>query len=173
LDFLKDGFFFQFADVELESELAQRGKLFDGADLLKSEATNIEWQYLLTAHLDTQKKFFEEKIMEIEMRNEKKIKYLEEEFAELFAEKMSTGEKLAYIERQKQILEKKTKELEVKMKSNSEETLFLKEINNSMEENQALWKKKIQETEKRLEEVNLEHVKSKDEIIKDLEVRRL
>lgn len=150
--------------------MAQRSKLFDGADLLKSEATNIEWQYLLTAHLDTQKRYFEEKIMEIEARNEKKIKYLESEFAELLAEKTDTAEKLAYIEKQRQILEKKTKDLEVKMKTNAEETQFLKEINNSMEENQQLWKRKIHETEKRLEEVNKEHVKSKDEIISDLEV---
>lgn len=108
--------------------------------------------------------------MEIEARNEKKIKYLESEFAELLAEKTDTAEKLAYIEKQRQILEKKTKDLEVKMKTNAEETQFLKEINNSMEENQQLWKRKIHETEKRLEEVNKEHVKSKDEIISDLEV---
>jgi len=38
-----------------------------------------------------------------------------------------------------------------------------------MEENQSLWKKKILETEKRLEEVNSQQVQTKDDIIKDLE----
>jgi len=84
-------------------------KLGDDDELQKSEAIGLEWQYLLTAHLETQKRslllviclmvlnlsiilnsyfvrFFEEKITEIEVRNERKIKYLEEEFAGLLAE---------------------------------------------------------------------------------------
>jgi BRCA1-associated protein len=153
-------------DFNWEVELANTIKQKDlGLD--KGEALQLEWQYLLEAQLETQKRFFEERISYIEKKTQSKIKFLEQEYAELFEQKTDTGRRMLEIEKQKKALEKRTVDLEKKMHEVAKETDFLKDINDAMERNQTAWKNKIQETEEQLKVAQIET--DKDEKIRDLE----
>jgi len=163
---LPDGKLVPLPDFNWEIELANTIKLKD-TGLEKDEAMQLEWQYLLEAHLETQKRFFEERVNLLEHQNQSKIKHLEQEFAELLEEKMDTARRMEIIERQKKTLEKKTHDLEKKMVENSKETEFIKSINDQLEKNQSMWKQKIQETEEKFKQTQIEA--AKDEKIRELE----
>jgi len=155
-------------DFNWELELANTIKQKD-IELRKDEALELEWHYLLEAHLETQKRFFEERITLIEDRTQSKIKYLEQEYAELFEQKTTTGRKMEEIEKQKKLLERKNGDLEKKMQEVAKETNFLKDINDAMEKNQNEWKNKIQQAEEQLRKAKMDTDVEKDNKIRELE----
>jgi BRCA1-associated protein len=153
-------------NLHWEAELANTIKSKD-LGLEKDEAQQIEWQYLLEAQLETQKRYFEERISMIENKTQSKIKYLEQEYAELFEQKALTAKRMEELEKQKNALQRKTAELEKKMHEVEKETDFLKNVNRAMELNQENWKSKIEETEELLKKAKIQS--DKDEKIRELE----
>jgi len=150
-----------------ELELANTVKRKD-LELGKEEALQLEWQYLLEAHLETQKRFFEERIAQIESVFQSKIKCLEKENTILLEQKSSSSKKLEEQEKHKKSLEKRINELNKKAKEIKEETMFLRDINRAAEKNQDLWQDKIKKYEEDLERV-IRNDPTKDERISDLQ----
>uniref|UniRef100_A0A6B2L352 BRCA1-associated protein n=1 Tax=Arcella intermedia TaxID=1963864 RepID=A0A6B2L352_9EUKA len=161
-----DGKLVPLPEINWEVELANTIKLKD-TGLGKDEAVELEWQYLLEAHLETQKRFFEDRIKVIEMQNQNKLKYLEQEYAGLLEEKLDIAKKMEQIERQKKGLEKRTQELEKKMSTVAQEKDFLVVINKEMEKNQSAWKEKAMVTEEKLKKAQIDA--EKDSKIQELE----
>eukprot|EP01125_Pyxidicula_operculata_P006223 TRINITY_DN2163_c0_g1_i2.p1 TRINITY_DN2163_c0_g1~~TRINITY_DN2163_c0_g1_i2.p1 ORF type:complete len:474 (+),score=110.56 TRINITY_DN2163_c0_g1_i2:305-1726(+) len=151
-------------DERLEEMIANTLKSTDGLD--REEAREIEWQYLIEAHVESQRKYYEDQINLIERQNEKLLHSLKEEYSQLLEERSEAVTKVENIEKQKKLLERRNKELEKKMMEIQKETEFLKDINGAMTHNQQAWAKKVQETENK---INLYKVTSKDEKIKELE----
>jgi len=157
-----DGKMVEIPDYLLEEE---RGNMVKQNDLTldPDEALALEWQYLLAAAIETQKKHFEERIQQVEQQNTKKIGHLEEEYHNLLREKTETQKKLEIIAQEKKSLEKKTEVLGKKIEDVSKETQFLHTMNDALAKNQAAWLEKIKEAEERLKQ------SSKDQRIRELE----
>jgi len=131
--------------------------------LEKVDAMALEYNYLLTAQLETQRQYFEEKIKEIDNQRKSKLKFLEEDYAQLLEEKLQYANKMKEMEREKKKLQKRTSELEKKIQESTEEASFLKEINAAMHANQEEWHKKIKAAEDKTKE------SEKDKVIQDLQ----
>jgi len=83
----------------------QTGNTVKQTDLLmdSEEASALEWQLLLSAQIETQRKFYEDKIAEIEDKSLIKIGYLEKELKLLVEEKDATSHKIEIISKEKKI----------------------------------------------------------------------
>eukprot|EP01125_Pyxidicula_operculata_P009452 TRINITY_DN3119_c0_g3_i1.p1 TRINITY_DN3119_c0_g3~~TRINITY_DN3119_c0_g3_i1.p1 ORF type:complete len:525 (+),score=122.74 TRINITY_DN3119_c0_g3_i1:922-2496(+) len=158
-----DGKIVQIPDFDWETEYANTIRK-DITTKGKKE-NELEWYYLLEAHLETQKRFFEERISHLEKQNQEKIIRLEQEFTKLNEEKIETMKKIEAIESQKVDLESKTKDLEHKMENVKKETSKLQKINSSMESTQHNFKTKVEVTEQEI----IESDTMKDEKIRELE----
>jgi BRCA1-associated protein len=126
------------------------------------ETIALEYQYLLTAQLETQKVFFEELLEKLEKEKEERIQRLTQQSEVLSKEQKESSTKLKELEKEKKKAEKKSQELEKKLNEVSKESQFLKELNSALETNQKAWQDKIENIEKNL-------VHDKDQKIKELE----
>jgi len=128
------------------------------------EASALEWQMLLSAQIETQKKFYEERIADLEQKSIHKICDLEKELKDLIKEKDETTNKIDVIANERKLLENKTAILQKRVKGVVQETQFLKTMNLALAKNKEAWIKKVKDTEE------LSHVTGpKDLKIQDLE----
>lgn len=105
---ITDGKVVEIPNSDWQSELENTLKRTD-LGLAKEEAMQLESQYLLDAQLETQRRFFEERIRLLEKQNQSKVSFLEQEFAQILEEKLAYAKLLQETERQKRSLEKRTK----------------------------------------------------------------
>src|SRR5262249_29941829 len=95
-----DGKLVELAPPDLEMDRANTLKATE-EDLAKVDALELEWQWLLQAHLDSQQLFFEERLAEVEKDKVAKLSSLEAEYAELLSQRIEAAQRLEAIERQK------------------------------------------------------------------------
>eukprot|EP00029_Vermamoeba_vermiformis_P002642 TRINITY_DN13019_c0_g1_i1.p1 TRINITY_DN13019_c0_g1~~TRINITY_DN13019_c0_g1_i1.p1 ORF type:complete len:561 (+),score=138.51 TRINITY_DN13019_c0_g1_i1:30-1712(+) len=137
-------------------------------DLDKVETIALEYQYLLTAQLETQKVFFEELLEKLEKEKEERIQKLSQQSEVLSKEQKEAVTKLKETEKEKKKAEKKSQELEKKLNEVSKETQFLKELNQALETNQKAWQDKIENIEKNLVHEKDRKIKELEEQVRDL-----
>lgn len=111
------------------------------------EASALEWQMLLSAQIETQKKFYEERIADLENESLHKICDLEKEVKNLIKEKDETTNKIDVIANERKLLESKTSALQKRLKGVVQETQFLKTMNLALAKNKETMINKVKETE--------------------------
>jgi len=155
-------------EIANPNSIEQTGNTVKQTDLLmdSEEASALEWQMLLSAQIETQKKFYEERIADIEQKSILKICVLEKELQELINEKNATTHKIDVISNERRLLENKTSILQKRVRGVVQETQFLKTMNLALAKNKDSWLQKLKETEE------LSHIAGpKDLKIQELELQ--
>eukprot|EP01130_Rhizamoeba_saxonica_P003403 TRINITY_DN1441_c0_g1_i1.p1 TRINITY_DN1441_c0_g1~~TRINITY_DN1441_c0_g1_i1.p1 ORF type:complete len:485 (+),score=94.96 TRINITY_DN1441_c0_g1_i1:125-1579(+) len=135
-----DGQITEFSDVSLEND--------EKIQLAKSEALELEFDYLLHAHLESQKDFFEGKIYEVQKSSHEKVVSLETELDYMQGEQKDIDKRILEVLYERDTLKIKVQELEDKMKQIDDERNHLKSINREMKEERKVWKNQVREGEK-------------------------
>eukprot|EP01127_Copromyxa_protea_P004987 TRINITY_DN1479_c0_g1_i1.p1 TRINITY_DN1479_c0_g1~~TRINITY_DN1479_c0_g1_i1.p1 ORF type:complete len:375 (+),score=48.56 TRINITY_DN1479_c0_g1_i1:414-1538(+) len=158
-DYTKDEFIHRLAlntdgkIVEIPNYVQQQemGSIVKRDDLTlgKDEALALEWQYLASAQIETQRSYFEEQLRNLKIQNKAKIRHLEDDFNHLLQEKTNVSKQMDQLHNQKKALLKKTESLQKNLTEISKETLFLRTINEALEKNRESWARKMQESEDR------------------------
>lgn len=129
----------------------------DNKSVLESEekidALQLEYTHLLTSQLDTQRKFYEEKINKIESEVQETILNLQSKTQLMTQDKVKMQEQINNLTKEKATCERKLNQLSGKLNKLTEELAEEKELNKALTKNQGIWQDKLKETEDRM--VNL------------------
>uniref|UniRef100_A0A7M5U0H6 Uncharacterized protein n=2 Tax=Clytia hemisphaerica TaxID=252671 RepID=A0A7M5U0H6_9CNID len=125
----------------------------------KVDSLTLEYTYLLTNQLESQRQFFEQKIGFLEKEAFERITRLEENVHTSRIRNEKTETKLQSVEKEKKNLEKKYENVVGKATKLGKELKDEKQMNEFLRVNQGDWYKKVSDLEKRL--VNLEEEKNR------------
>ncbi|RWS16405.1 brca1-associated protein-like protein [Dinothrombium tinctorium] len=131
----------------------------------KIDAVQLEYTYLLTNQLESQRHYYEETIARIEKEAREQIEDIIDKSKIVSEEKEKLESKYSAIAKEKQAMEKKLNQLATKLNKVVAELEEEKEINKCLRENQSLWNQKLQESETQLKLL----VEKKDKEVKDLQ----
>ncbi|XP_064619178.1 BRCA1-associated protein-like [Lineus longissimus] len=130
----------------------------------KMDSITLEYTYLLTSQLESQRLYFEEKMTLLEKEAESRGQEYEEKFKKAMDECNEREKRLTIVQREKQGQEKKTTQLSKKIDKLTHELQEEREMNKNLLQNQKEWQDKLSDTQKKIALIE----KRKDEEIKDL-----
>lgn len=137
----------------------------------KIDAFQLEYTYLLTNQLDTQRKFYEDTIHKIESEAQETISSLQDKNSLFSQEKTKMQEQITNLTKEKASCERKLNNLSSKLTKLTEELAEEKELNKALTKNQDMWQKKLKETEDKM--MRLITVKDKELVDLKEQVRDL
>jgi BRCA1-associated protein len=151
------------------------------ADDEKIDSLQLEYTYLLTSQLESQRLFFEEKLAVVEAEANEQVQTpqlipvciqcimqlsaMELRCRSVVSEKNSLEEKLGEVEREKKTSEKKIQQLQQKITKLSTQLKEEKELNKCLSENQKLWKDRVTALEEKIDVT----IKQKEKEMGDLQ----
>ncbi|XP_015786948.1 BRCA1-associated protein [Tetranychus urticae] len=130
----------------------------------KIDSVQLEYTYLLTNQLETQRHYFEETICRIESEAEERIKDVIEKNKVILEEKDHLEIENQRLLRDKQTLEKKVGQLTSRLSKVLHDVQEEKEMNKCLAQNQDLWSQKLKQTEQDLKTA----IEKKDTEIQEL-----
>ena len=130
----------------------------------KIDAVQLEYTYLLTNQLETQRRYFEETISRIEKDAQDQVKEVLEKAKIMNEERDRIETKLSLITKEKQTHEKKLNQVTAKITKVASELEEERQINKCLRENQTSWQQKLSESESRLKTL----IEKKDHEIAEL-----
>lgn len=130
----------------------------------KIDAFQLEYTYLLTNQLDTQRKFYEETIRKIESEAQETISSLQEKNQIMTQDKVKMQEQINNLNKEKSSCERKLNQLSTKLGKLSEELAEEKELNKALTKNQDILHKNLKESEEKM----LQLISAKNEELNDL-----
>ncbi|XP_059395878.1 BRCA1-associated protein-like [Carassius carassius] len=131
----------------------------------KIDALQLEYSYLLTSQLDSQRIYWENKIAHLEKDTAEEINNMKAKFKETIDKCDSLERKLNELTKEKQSIEKKCSQLNNKVLKLGQELREEQEMNRSLRANQIQLQAQLQEEERRA----LETAANKDVQIADLQ----
>ncbi|KAJ9588923.1 hypothetical protein L9F63_017801 [Diploptera punctata] len=136
------------------------GKLVEGSapagkqqfDDEKLDSVQLEFTYLLTSQLDSQRLYFEDKITRLEQQALAETAELQEKACKALEENQKLQGKLLLLTREKQTMDKKLQQLSSKLATTQSELQDEQQMNKSLQQNQQVWQTKFQSLEKQFNE---------------------
>ncbi|XP_047142667.1 BRCA1-associated protein isoform X1 [Hydra vulgaris] len=122
----------------------------------KMDSLTIEYTYLLTNQLESQRRYFEEKIDFLEKDAYEKLSLMELEVHNSRKEYHTLEQMFAINEKDKKMLEKKYENVVGKLANMCKELRDEKQLNICLRENQAVWQKKVELLENELKKCSTE-----------------
>ncbi|XP_030074674.1 BRCA1-associated protein [Microcaecilia unicolor] len=141
---------------ECEGDICQEEKI---------DALQLEYSYLLTSQLESQRIYWENKIVRLEKDTAEEINNMKTKFKETIEKCDNMERKLNDLLKEKQAVEKKCNQLNTKVTKLSTELTEEQEMNKCLRANQAVLQNKIKEEEK----VRLEICEQKDNQITEMQ----
>lgn len=133
----------------------------------KIDAVQLEYTYLLTNQLETQRRYYEDSLCHIEKEKQQEIDNLIEKNRYLNDDNKKLSEILENLKRDKQQMEKKINHLSDKLNKTVINFAEEQELNKSLRQNQEEWQRKLVEIEKSKEQKDAE-LKDLQEQLRDL-----
>lgn len=130
--------------VEVEASPDQR------ASDEKIDAVQLEYTYLLTNQLETQRRYFEETMHRMETESQKQIKALTEQTKALSLERDSLSKQVAILTKERAALDKKLNNMSQKWNKTLREVQDEQQLNQCLRDNQQVWQQKLQDVEQKL-----------------------
>ncbi|XP_043199621.1 BRCA1-associated protein-like [Amphibalanus amphitrite] len=130
----------------------------------KLEGIQLEYTYLLTSQLQSQRQYYEECIARIEKDGQKQADELRERTRQSVEETHTLRERVQQAGRDRAAAEKKVQQLTQRLNRCQKELDEEKQINKSLRENQAGWQDRVKRLEANLGEIKRE----KDKEVQDL-----
>uniref|UniRef100_A0A1B6CU37 BRCA1-associated protein n=1 Tax=Clastoptera arizonana TaxID=38151 RepID=A0A1B6CU37_9HEMI len=122
----------------------------------KIDSMQLEFTYLLTSQLDSQKKYYEEMVNKFEKQMNDDTEQIKEKLIETINDNEGLQNKVAALTRDKQNLEKKLQQLINRLNQTQEDLNEEKQINKAMQENQTVWFEKYSSLEDKFLKFKLE-----------------
>lgn len=129
-------------------EGANKGERFDE----KVDSVQLEFTYLLTSQLETQREYFEEKLMMLEQRSCQEASELRSKAEHLSEENFSVKKQLDAVLKEKQELEKKLQTSSSKLSQSHNQLVEEKELRKALQMNQESWQTKLKQLHDEMEE---------------------
>ncbi|XP_077971434.1 BRCA1-associated protein-like [Styela clava] len=114
----------------------------------KIEAIQLECMYLLTSQLDSQRKYWEERLSKVEEIAETDRNAAHEQLSEAVGRCNELDKKLTVLDKEKVLLVKKNEQLAKKYASSLKELTTEKELNKGLIKNQKEWRVKVDKMER-------------------------
>lgn len=130
----------------------------------KIDAVQLEYTYLLTNQLETQRRYFEDALTRRETETMKTIQELQEQSQTLTVERDALKDQLTHLTKEKQTLDKKVNQMSQKLHKCLSDLQEEQSLNKCLGENQEGWQKKLKETEDKLTKVMHERDKEIEEL---------
>ncbi|XP_023222080.1 BRCA1-associated protein-like [Centruroides sculpturatus] len=143
--------------VELEPRWAEQEE--------KLDSIKLEYTYLLTSQLETQRHFFESRMSRMEEESHRQLEELKDKTKLAIEERKQLEEKLSRVSKEKQSQEKKISQLCQKLNKAVLELKEEKEMNKCLRQNQQSWQQRLKETEKQIKDIQ----ESKEKEIQELQ----
>ncbi|XP_058794633.1 BRCA1-associated protein [Phymastichus coffea] len=131
----------------------------------KVDSVQLEFTYLLTSQLETQREYFEEKLAQFEQRTCAETVELREKVERLTEENTRIKNQLTVLTREKQALEKKLQNSSTKLSQAQSQLAEEKELRQALQHNQASWQAK----HKKLQDEMNEYKEKKESESSDLQ----
>ncbi|XP_046386167.1 BRCA1-associated protein [Ischnura elegans] len=142
------------------SECSTTGKCHHhGSSDEKLDSLQLEFTYLLTSQLESQRLYFEEAMSRLEKKSELEQSELKEKAKRVTEENYTLQSKLAATLREKQAQERKVQQLSAKLNAIQTELQEEKQMSKGMQHNQSIWHEKFISLEKKFEEQQKEKEK--------------
>ncbi|XP_015121101.1 BRCA1-associated protein [Diachasma alloeum] len=130
----------------------------------KVDAVQLEFTYLLTSQLETQRQYFEDRLNRIEQRSSSEIGELREKLNIISDENSHIKEKIVALTKEKLALEKRLQTSITKLNQCQSELSEEKELRQALQLNQTSWQTKHKQLQEELKECK----NAKDREIQDL-----
>lgn len=130
----------------------------------KLDSITLEYTYLLTSQLESQRLYFEEKIAFVEKDAFQQIEDVVEKSKKTLQECQKFERLFTESEKERKTLEKKHSQIVNKLKNIEKELKEEREMNVYLRENQCAWQEKVASLENKLKEMEVKHLKE----VKDL-----
>lgn len=131
----------------------------------KVDSVQLEFTYLLTSQLETQRQYFEEKFNRLEQRSLSEITEMREKLGQLMEENTQFKERFTALNREKQSLEKRLQHTLTKLTQVQSELKEEKELRSALQINQTFWQAKYNKLQQELSEFKC----AKESELKDLQ----
>ncbi|XP_014615924.1 PREDICTED: BRCA1-associated protein [Polistes canadensis] len=131
----------------------------------KVDSVQLEFTYLLTSQLETQRQYFEDKFNRLEQRSSSETTELRDKLGQLMEENTKFKNQFTLLNREKQSLEKRLQNTTNKLAQVQLELKEEKELRSSLQSNQIAWQTKYKELQEELSELKT----TKESEIKELQ----
>lgn len=119
----------------------------------KVDSVQLEFTYLLTSQLETQRQYFEERLSRSEQRSMADINELRDKLGEVLEENSQFKKQFATLNRDKQTLEKRLQHSTNKLAQVQAELTEEKDLRKALQLNQTLWQTKYKKLQDELSEL--------------------
>ncbi|XP_052800633.1 BRCA1-associated protein-like [Mya arenaria] len=142
-DYIGDNYVHRLVQNKSDGKLVQVDEGGNPVQDEKIDALNLEYTYLLTNQLDSQRLYFEEKMGDVESAMFEKVHLLEEENMSLAEQCSKLHMNLECAIKDKHMSEKKCTQLQTRLKKVFHDLQEEREINKSLQRNQDEWKQRV------------------------------
>ncbi|KAI6647610.1 BRCA1-associated protein-like [Oopsacas minuta] len=149
-DYVGDNYVHRLIMNKDDGKLVEIGRSFGLGDEEKMESLALEYTFLLTQQLDSQRKYFEERMSDLTTETQNQIKETSERSAQLSTECQFLMQKLETIEKEKKSLDKKYSQLVTKSQRIEKDLKEERQLNSCLQENQEPWQHQIHELQEKL-----------------------
>ncbi|CAL1548415.1 unnamed protein product [Lymnaea stagnalis] len=164
-DYAGDNYVHRLAQNKSDGKLVEVDEGGNEMQEEKLDSITLEYTYLLTTQLESQRLYFMEQIQEAVKDLESKLKESSERWEKERSERERAECKLSELSKEKNILEKKCSQLTSRTAKVLSELQDERQMNKSLRENQQLWQEKTKGLEERLKQVS----DKKDQEISELQ----
>ncbi|NWR91398.1 BRAP protein, partial [Furnarius figulus] len=151
-DYAGDNYVHRLVASKTDGKLVQYECEGDMCQEEKIDALQLEYSYLLTSQLESQRIYWENKIVRIEKDTAEEINNMKTKFKETIEKCDSLEQRLNDLLKEKQSVERKCSQLNNKVAKLSNELKEEQELNKCLRANQALLQNKLKEEERVLKE---------------------
>lgn len=133
----------------------------------KNDALQLEYTYILTSQLETQRLYFQEKLDQIESESKQQQIHLRENLEDQQNRLCEVTSRLEKLEKEKRILEQRNCSLNAAVTRSKKELEEEKQHNDCLRKNQEEWNKKCSKLEEVIKEKDTE-IRSLEEQVRDV-----
>ncbi|KAK3084604.1 hypothetical protein FSP39_016145 [Pinctada imbricata] len=125
----------------------------NGVDPEKMDSLSLEYTYLLTSQLDSQRKYFEEKMKQVEKNALERVSSLEKKFKKATEDSERFQSNLQSITKEKQQVDNKCKTLHTRLTTTLKDLQEEREMNKSLLQNQQAWQTEVESARKKMHDL--------------------
>lgn len=163
-DYVGDNYVHRLVQNKSDGKLVQVDESGNPRQDEKLDSLNLEYTYLLTNQLESQRLFFEEKIDVIEKVAFEKVHVVEDENQMLSDNCRKFESAIETVNKEKQTLDKKCAQMHKQLKKALHELQEEKEMNKCLQENQLIWQQKVTGLETQIRDI----AQTKDKELQEL-----
>ncbi|XP_026287588.1 BRCA1-associated protein [Frankliniella occidentalis] len=134
----------------------------------KLDSVQLEFTYMLTSQLDSQRMYFEEQLVRLDQQTSAERTELKEEVQQLREENKVLQSKVSSLTKEKQMVEKKLQQFSERLGSTQKELQEEKQLSGALTQNQGGWQKKFTALESQFHQYQTEKDKEISELKEQL-----